>query len=64
MEGADPLSESLGRFLRAKPNAGFQLKDAFMGNMELDSCLSWKLPRRLGAKFTQEHACSEALPGK
>jgi len=35
-----------------------------MGNMELDSCLSWKLPRRLGAKFTQEHACSEALPGK
>lgn len=44
-EGADPLGESLGRLLRAKPNAGFQRKAAFMGNMERDSCLGWKLPR-------------------
>lgn len=42
-EGADSLRESLGWFLRAKPNAGFQLKAAFMGNMERDSCLGWKL---------------------
>lgn len=41
-EGADPLGESLGRFLRAKPNVEFQLKAAFMGNMEHDS-LGWKL---------------------
>lgn len=63
-EGADSLRESPGRFLRAKPNAGFQLKAAFMGNMELDSRLGWKLLQGLGAKFTQECECSWALPGK
>lgn len=54
VKGADSYCESLGRFLWAKPNAGFQLKHAFMGNIDRDNCLGWKLR----AKFTQDYACS------